>query len=80
MILIGIGISFLIIQTISIGAQWMIRVPTIHARDPNEQHRASSTLKLWFDLVYVIAVAVAVALLLQAGFITAYLSMTFLDF
>ena len=40
----------------------MIRVPTIqtiHARDPNEQHRASSTLELLFDLVYVIAVAAA---------------------
>ncbi|WP_227688031.1 low temperature requirement protein A [Psychrobacter immobilis] len=40
----------------------MIRVPTIqtiHARDPNEQHRASTTLELLFDLVYVIAVAAA---------------------
>ncbi|WP_201583884.1 low temperature requirement protein A [Psychrobacter jeotgali] len=40
----------------------MIGMPTIkpiHARDPNEPNRPSTTLELLFDLVYVIAVAAA---------------------
>lgn len=34
-------------------------VTRIYARDPNEPHRASTTLELLFDLVYVIAVSAA---------------------
>ena len=52
-------------------------IKTIHARNPNEPNRASSTLELLFDLVYVIAVAAAASGLHQrllehdfSGFLT----------
>ncbi|MES1964421.1 low temperature requirement protein A [Psychrobacter sp. AH5] len=65
---------------IPVSKRMPITVPainTICARDPNEPNRASSTLELLFDLVYVIAVAAAASGLYQrllehdfSGFLT----------
>jgi low temperature requirement protein LtrA len=60
-----------------LGARRMQLAVPLHGRDPDEEHRAATPLELFFDLVFVVAVAQAAAHLhhgLEEGFGGAFLN------